>query len=118
MKLDKSSSDVEVKTTKLEQKILDVEKENTQLQESKQKLEDDINTKDQELKIKLKEIESLKEPDWDELYSNPVMIDLIHKKVTVISCLREIMAPQNWSSGYETISYLAALVIFVSRNIK
>tara|TARA_B000000477_G_scaffold124513_1_gene132385 strand:+ start:814 stop:3639 length:2826 start_codon:yes stop_codon:yes gene_type:complete len=42
----------------------------------------------EQLKIKkicrshnLEEIESLKEPDWDELYSNPVMIDLIHKKV-------------------------------------
>ena len=42
----------------------------------------------EQLKIKkicrlhnLEEIKSLKKPDWDELYSNPIMIDLIHKKV-------------------------------------
>jgi hypothetical protein len=42
----------------------------------------------EQLKIKkicrsndIEEIKKLKTPDWDELYSNPVAIDLIHKKV-------------------------------------
>jgi hypothetical protein len=30
----------------------------------------------------IEEIKKLKTPDWDELYSNPVAIDLIHKKVS------------------------------------
>ena len=43
----------------------------------------------EQLKIKkicrsndIEKIKELKNPDWDELYSNPVAIDLIHKKVS------------------------------------
>lgn len=45
-------------------------------------------------------IKKLKNPDWDELYSNPVVIDLIHKKV-----------------NKETLSILEKQKIFENPNI-